>query len=114
MVTTHTKMLDTLAGSSFSTTQLSDASRDALLYLGLTDGDSDEKDMAAAILAFKMLHNQRLSNLGRDDPSLLSQVRTPDELMTPEIERLLGEADKATDIRAFKFKLIPTSKHWSG
>jgi hypothetical protein len=91
-MTTLTDMLDTIVGSAFAAAQKTAAIRDALLYHGLSDGDSNEKDMATALLAANILNNQRMIQAARTDNSLLSQVKSFDQLITPEIERLLTES----------------------
>lgn len=95
---TTATLLSSLVGSdghNFSSDEKSTAITTAQTFLGISEGDSDAKDMAAALLAQRILLNKRKS---ADDQSTLS------ELITDDIRSLMAEEEKSTSYKVVHYK----------
>lgn len=109
-MTTETD-LDTLTGNAFSDGKKDAAIALARKYFGTSDGESDDKDLATALLSMAVLLNRRQAEKGRTDNAIA--VLNIDELVTPQMERLLVSSTKAAKLNVFNFKARDTSKHWT-
>lgn len=83
-------------GEHYSSAQKSGAITVAQTYLGTSDGDSNAKDTATAMLAVAILLNRK--KMGGSDAMRL------ESLVTDEIRALLAEEEKATKYKIIHYK----------
>lgn len=100
-MTTLTAALDSIVGLAYEDTPKTNAITTALLYISsrrrepVLDGDSDNTDFLAAQFAAEILNNATNHQKSFNDPTI--QVKSLDELWTPEMEELLfGEVEERT------------------
>lgn len=103
--------LDTLVGNAFSPTAKTAAIALANKYFATADGDSDGEDLATAMLAHAILLNKRQAERGNVEISITAM--NIDELVTPEMERLLNKPVKPTFYEVIRTLPLP-NRHWSG
>ena len=99
--------LDTLVGSAFSPTQKTAALATAVAYTGVTADASNDSDVGLAMLAHAILLNQRRALKSKTNPSIV--VKTLDQLLTKEIERLLWKPDAETKFTSIINYKTPTT-----
>lgn len=108
---TTSTLLATLVGNAFGSTPRADAITVAQTYFDTVDGDSNGEDLATAMLAHAILLNQRQAEKGRTDGSIA--VLNIDQLVTPEMERLLNKSKASTFYDFITYQQPSSSKHWS-
>ncbi len=102
--------LNTLVGTAFGTTPKADTVTLAKKYFGIADGDGDNQELATAMLAHAILLNRRQAEKGRTDNTIA--VLNIDELVTPEMERLLNKDKKSTSYNIINYKPLSGNQHW--
>lgn len=107
---TTATLLSSLVGNAFKSGLQSTAIETAQTYFDTSDGDSDGKDMATAMLAHAILLNQRQAEKGTTDNTIA--VLSIDQLVNTEMQSLLNNAN-VDDFEFYDYKHPGTSNVWS-
>lgn len=104
--------LDALAGKALTATEKSSTLAAAHAFFGTTSGDSEDEDLGTAMLAFSIGMNRRKAEKAKTDGSIT--VLSIEELVTPEMERLVNKTNLKTSMSFFiKHQQLSSNKHWS-
>ncbi|MCH8905455.1 MAG: hypothetical protein IH840_00070 [Candidatus Heimdallarchaeota archaeon] len=108
---TTSSFTSSIVGLAFGSSLRSDAITTAEAYFGTASTSDESEQLATAMLAAAILLNQRQTEKGMTDSTVA--VLNIDQLVTPEMERLLNKSRASTFFSIIGTQQIASHLHWS-